>query len=456
MSKKFTQKSSKKLNKFNFEVKNKDPKEPTVRDNKELTSPVDLVSNNLYNWSIDIASKYFGKSYDKNKEKKRKELYKDPEIYGAIQKRLDRVIECDIEIIGATAEDEKALMAQLRKNDNLENLKKWAVEPIFSQYKVVENLWEVDEAGNYSLKKFIEMPNEFFEPYDDGVNVVRTDISPSKIAPFGKYILSVHNGNVDNRWGESVLDPLVGLLNIRNNIHFFWMKWLERFGMGFLEGTVQKNASAQEMQEYKNALEKAMQGTTIIHGNSLELEFHQTNGSGEQFERFNNAIIDCFNRLILGETSTSRISERGSTASTVTHAEQGLRRARNDAKLIKKAVDRFIYQYWVINGKDLNNLPYVEIYFDTGINLERARRDYLLTQMNDRLIMTKSYLMREYGFRESDLDELEVSPSAQTGNQQTSNQADIDNSEGTGGSPDTRKALNKEIEKIVFGPDVVM
>ena len=456
MSKKFTQKSSKKLHKFNFEVKNKDAKEPTVRDSKELVTPVDIMSNNLYNWSKDIASTYFGKSYGKRKERKRKELYDDPEIYGAIQKRLDRVIECDIEIIGASAEDEKLIMAQLRKNDNLENLKKWAVEPIFSQYKVIENLWEVDN-GIYALKKFIEMPNEFFEPYDDGVNVIRTDISPAKIAPFGKYILSVHNGSVDNKWGESVLDPLVGLLNIRNNIHFFWMKWLERFGMGFLEGTIQKNASAQEMKDYKEALEKAMQGTTIIHGSSLELEFHQTNGSGEQFERFNNAIIDCFNRLILGETSTSRISERGSTASTVTHAEQGLRRARNDAKLIKKAVDRFLYQYWVINGKDLSSIPYVEIYFDTGINLERARRDYLLTQMNDRLIMTKSYLMREYGFRESDLEELEVSPSDSTSNnQQSSNVADSGTTEGVGGSPDTRKALNKGIEKIVFGPDVLV
>ena len=446
-------KSSKEIKKFNFEVKNKEPKTPTVREDKELQSPVEVMAGNMYNWALDFASRYFGKNYDYSKAKKREELKKDPEIYGAIQKRIDRVVECDIEIVGASEADEKEIYRQLRLNDNLENLKKWAVEPIFSQYKVIENLWERSESGTYSLKKFIEMPNSIFEPHFDGVNVIRTDIQPEKVAPFGKFILSVHNGSIENKWGESVLDPLIGLMNVRNNVHFFWMKWLERFGMGFLEGKLQKSASQNEIEQYKIELEKAMQGTTIIHSSALELEFHQNSGTGEQFERFNNAIIDCFNRLILGETSTSRISERGSTASTTTHAEQGLRRARNDSKLIKKAVDRFIYQYWVINGKDLSNIPYCEIYFDTGVNLERARRDYLLTQMNDRLRMTKSYLMREYGFRESDLEEVDASEVIKKESQK--NEADLDTDEGRGGSSDSRNSFRVDANKILFGPDVL-
>jgi len=136
----------------------------------------------------------------------------------------------------------------------------------------------------------------------------------------------------------------------------------------------------------------------------LELKGGKQNMHKEFIEMCNTEIAV----TILGQNLTTEV-KGGSFASSKTHKEVLESITTSDVELIEESLNNLVKTICEVNSKPLP--PKLVLYPSKDIDLELANRDKTLTEQGVKF--TKAYYMREYGFKEEDIEVGESEESRQ-------------------------------------------
>lgn len=360
-----------------------------------------------------IAHKHLGQNR-KNLEL----IYKnDSEIMAAVDKRLGALLTSDVKI-ETESEELKAYYTE-----NLLNFKDQLIEDFWWSvaygYGVEQIIYNPDRSGK--VDGFSREQYWRFTPYADLKSVSLTSKSSfrsqqkvNELLPYGKWVLTVHKGTAFNPFGEALFSRLYLPYVFRCSGFDFWVKFLERFGTGFMIGK-NSQGSKESITQMREALDKAANAASIVIPSEDEVSAIFPPNQGAIYKEFDDKILQIYLRAILGETQTSVMQERGSSASAEVH--DGIRAEKTlfDIKLVTKSLNETIHQMALVNGFDLKANPVkIKILPSQGLEGDRAERDSKLKQSGV-VSFTKDYLQRHYGFEEDEIEVPEADPLSSLG-----------------------------------------
>jgi phage gp29-like protein len=268
-------------------------------------------------------------------------------------------------------------------------------------YSVQEAVYVISE-DRVCIKEITEKPFEWFVPRLDGTVLWKSIRQPfGEVTDPRKYFLTARHQTYRNPYGEALFSRLYWPWLFRTNGWKFWVKWLERFGNPFLVGMTAGNAALMSA-----ALADAAQAATVSVGAGDKVEVVQAQGSGEQFERFENKVVGRYQRLILGQTLTSDAGgsggDSGSYALGKVHNEVRIDRRNADCRMCAETGQKLVAVLWELNSFP-GSPPKFVIQDGTGLEEERANRDATLVSKTG-LKLTPEYFLRVYDFEEEDID----------------------------------------------------
>lgn len=320
-----------------------------------------------------------------------RKLETDDEISAALETRREAVIATPWRLEPYDSEPAEWLWETL--TPHMDSLLRgiWSAVPY--GYSVIEAVYA--KGPRIGISRLEEKPLEWFEPRRDGTLWYSpTDGRPAmQVDADYKFILTRRGHNYRNPYGEALLSRVYWPWFFRYNGWRFWMRFLERFADPLLLGQVIDPA----------AFVTAMQGlglSAVVGVGTDETISAVTAGGAGEFEKVEMALGRRIQKLILGQTLTSEVGDKGSYAAAQVHNEVREDKRRADIRLVTGTVQHLCNAIW-----SLNALPGVPPTFvmqdDTGLEVARATRDAALVQAGV-LTLTEQYLMDRFDFEPGD------------------------------------------------------
>ena len=330
-------------------------------------------------------------------------LRTDDEISGALDTRVEAVVGTPWRLEPSEGAASAFVWEQLEPH--MEHLIRatWASVPY--GYSVTQVIYS-PIGGRIGIARVIEEQFEDFVPtlmgdllMYDGKTLEEHKIDPRRL------LLTVRQPTRQNPYGESLLSPLYWPWFFRRHGWQFWMKWLERFGSPFLVGTTKGSVV-----DMAAALEKAVNAASLAmtEGDVVET-VEQRTGTGH-FEAFDSVITGRIQKLILGQTLTTDVGDKGSFAAAKVHNEVRQDKRNADIRLVSATVQRLVNYLWELNGFAGRPTKFV-MADDTGLEKERAERDAILSEKMG-VKFTDAYLTDRYDLEPGDFTRTEEKPDA--------------------------------------------
>lgn len=335
-------------------------------------------------------------------------LYKDPDIYAAIDKRTAALLTTEMNLEGPDEALVKFFEEQLRPHERQLKLDFWWT--IFNGWGVEQIIYDEDGSGRVSGFQREEFWR--FEVQKDlrHVKLVSSNNREylNKILPYGKYVVTTNNGTSYNTHGDSMAERLVMPYIFKCNGWDLWMDFAKRFANGFMHGKIEDMAQKDDM---RKALENAGKSSIFITDKNTELSLTQPNRDSSLYDLIDAKTVRSIQKVILGETQTSDMQERGGSASAGVHNQVRQEKTWADIDLVSSAINEVIRQIGDVNGFDPKSLPKVTLSWDPDFSIEQAARDVALHGMGIRF--TEEYYKKTYGLKEEDftIEEVKEEPS---------------------------------------------
>lgn len=326
-------------------------------------------------------------------------LYKDQDIYAAIDKRIAALLDTKLVIEGENQEYVDFFTSQLKPFER--QLKQDFWWTIYNGWGVEQIIYKEDGSGK--IAGFQREDFWRFEPMRDLIHVkcVNTDNTEirDQLMPYGKWVLTTNNGSASNPWGDAMAERLIMPWIFKCNGWDLWMDFAKRFSNGYMHARIE---DAENAANFRAVLEKSAKSSVIVTDKSSEITLTQPNRDSSLYQAIHDKAVATMNKVVLGETQTSDIGTNGGYASASIHNDVRLEKTRADIDLVTTAINEIIRQVAQVNGFDLTNLPVATLIYDPAFNMELAARDNTLHGMGVRF--TKKYYMDNYGFSEEDFD----------------------------------------------------
>lgn len=330
-------------------------------------------------------------------------LYKDPDIYSAIDKRTAALLTTEMQFDGPDESLVKFFEEQLRPHERQLKLDFWWT--IYNGWGVEQIVYEEDGSGRVAGFQREEFWR--FEPMKDLIHVKLVNSNNreylNKVLPYGKYVLTTNNGTSYNPFGDAMAERLILPYIFKCNGWDLWMDFAKRFANGFMHGRIEDMAQSGDL---RMALEKAGKSTIFVSDKNTELSLIQPSRDSSIYDMIDGKTVRSIQKVILGETQTSDMQERGSSGSAGVHNEVRQEKTWADIELITKGINEVIRQIGDVNGFDRRLLPKVTLTWDPDFSLEQAARDQTLYGMGVRF--KKDYYRKTYGLKEDDFEVEEV------------------------------------------------
>ena len=327
-------------------------------------------------------------------------LYKDPEIYAAIDKRLAALLDTRLIFEGKDEVAVKFFQENLLMHE--QQLKQDFWWSVYNGYGVEQIIYDPDR----SCKVIGFQKEEFwrFEPMQDLIHVKLLYTSNmnlmNKVMPYGKFVLTTNNGTYFNPSGDPMAERLIQPWIFRCNGWDLWMDFAKRFANGFMHAKIEDGSKKSEV---RVELEKAAKSAIIVTDKESDLNMIQVSRDSSLYSMIDDKTVASMQKVILGETQTSDMQARGSSASAGVHNEVRLEKTRADIRLIEKSLDETMRQIAAVCGMDVASIPRAKLIYDPGLNSELALRDATLKTVG--VEFNKKYFVNNYGLRD---DEFEV------------------------------------------------
>lgn len=327
-------------------------------------------------------------------------LYKDQDIYAAIDKRIAALLTSKMMIEGPDPALVKFFEEQLRPHER--QLKQDFWWTIFNGYGVEQIIYNEDMSGR--VRGFQREQFWRFEPQKDLIHVkllygVGSDADRyrNQVLPYGKWVLTTNNGTSFNPIGDSMAERLITPWIFKCNGWDLWQDFAKRFANGFMHAQIE---DMEQRDEVRAALEKAGKSSIIVTDKNSSLTLHQANRDSSIYTQMDERTVRAIQKVILGETQTSDMAERGSSGSAGVQNEVRQEKTWADIDLVEKGLNEIIAQIAAVNGFDLNKLPKAILSWDPDFSIEQVTRDQGLYGMGVRF--TPEYYKKTYGLSEND------------------------------------------------------
>jgi len=271
----------------------------------------------------------------------------------------------------------------------------------------VELLWEPGD-GRIRLKDLRALPHRWFGFDEENRPRFKSLDNPDDgdELPWGKFVFARHFPTYDNPYGLRLLSRCFWPVMFKKGGIKFWVTFTEKYGMPFLVGKYRQGATEEEKQTLLNALARMVQDAVaaIPDGNVVEMlgGTGKTGGSYLAFEKLKDAMDAEVSKVIMGQTLTAEVGDKGSYAASKTH-EQVLDDYReSDQALVKATMDELASIYAAVNAPGVPAPQFV--WFESeDPQQDFAERDKTITE-SGQVRLTKSYYIRRYGFQDDDIE----------------------------------------------------
>lgn len=333
-------------------------------------------------------------------------LYKDHDIFSSVDKRISALLTTKMSLEGTDERLVKFFEEQILPHER--QLKQDLWWTVFNGWGIEQIIYSEDASGK--IDGFQREEFWRFEPQKDLIHVkLVTSGNPlyrNKILPYGKWVLTTNNGTSYNPMGDAMAERLIMPWIFKCNGWDLWMDFSKRFANGFMHGKISDIDKKEAMRE---ALEKAGKSSIFVTDKDTELILNQPSRDSTLYTSIDDRTVRAIQKVVLGETQSSDMMERGSSGSAAVHNEVRQEKTWADIELVQKGINEIIRQIGDVNGFDPKSLPKAVLSWDPGFSTEQASRDNTLHGMGIRF--TKSYFVKTYGLDEEDFEikEPEVS-----------------------------------------------
>lgn len=333
--------------------------------------------------------------------KTRQELKKicfDDEVDQALQTRLDALIGSKWSL---NPVDFKGGFVEENLDPIMQNLIVGTWHALLYGYSVLELVYRTD-GSKVVIDRAVEKPFYWFEPRNDGtLKFNQFGISSGEVVDNKfKFFETVRNKSYDNPYGEALLSRVYWPWFFKQNLWRFWMRYIERFGEPFVLG------KSNNPTNFVDEIKKAGIENVISVGTTEDAEILFSTQRGE-FDLIHKTLVVQIQKLVLGQTLTSDIQNRGSFAAAAVHENVRKDKLKSDMRLVTCTIQRIVNALVQINFPG-ETPPVFSLSIEQGLSIERSQRDAELARAKV-VKFTPQYLMRNYDLKQGDFS-VEDSP----------------------------------------------
>lgn len=328
-------------------------------------------------------------------------LYKDSDIYSAIDKRVAALLDTRLIIEGEDQALVKFFEEQLLPHEV--QLKQDFWWTVYNGFGVEQIIYDPDR----SCKVIGFQKEDFwrFEPQPDLIKVKLVNTTNSaymnKIMPYGKWVLTTNNGTVSKPMGDPMAERLIQPWIFKCNGWDLWMDFAKRFANGFLWAQISDEKKAKAMRE---TLEKAGKSSVLVSDKTTNIQMLGASRDSSLYTLIDDKTVASIQRVVLGETLSSTMEVRGSSGAAGVHNDVRVEKTMADIRLVEKALNETITQIAAVCGHT-GVLPKAKLIYETGLNAELAARDTILGAQG--IKFNKDYYVKNYGIEEDDFEIVE-------------------------------------------------
>lgn len=276
----------------------------------------------------------------------------------------------------------------------------------------VEILWKPAN-GTARIADLRPLPNRWFG-FDEENNPRFRSINhvfDGEELPWGKFVFARHFPTYDNPYGLRLLSRCLWPVAFKKGGLKFWVTFMEKYGMPFLLGHYRQGATPDEQNAMLTSLAKMVQDSVaaVPEGNTVEMLVNKGTNSYQVYSRLIDAMDAEISKVIMGQTLTAEVGDKGSYAASKTHENVLDDYRQADQTLVKGVMDTIAGIYRDVNAPGVPAPMFT--WFETeDPQQDFAERDKALTE-GGRVRLTKSYYMRRYRFQEDDIEMVEQTES---------------------------------------------
>ncbi|MDY6904097.1 MAG: DUF935 family protein [Thermodesulfobacteriota bacterium] len=239
---------------------------------------------------------------------------------------------------------------------NMYNLIAEVLGAPFFGYTPVELIWEPGD-GRVRLVDLVAKPREWFS-FADKVEPKFMRMGVAEAIPYGKFVFARHFPTYKNPYGLRLLTRCLWPVAFKKGGIGFWSKFCEKFGIPWVVGKARQGAQKSERKEMRNSLAAMVQDAVAVVTAGSEVEIHETTGkAGDLHKAFVERWDAAISKVLMGQTLTAEIGEKGSYAASKTHENVLESYASADRTLVKAFFDALSRVYTRINFGDKTAAP---------------------------------------------------------------------------------------------------
>lgn len=334
-----------------------------------------------------------------------REVKNDPHVWSCIQSRKSGILSLETTIVAGDAGERllnevQKMMSQL----DLTSLMRDILEAPLFGFQALEIVWEAN-GGAFSRmfpRRVESKPHEAFFFDVKGNLRIRQEGGKDIPRPEYKFLLARYEHSFLNPYGEPLLGKCYWPVTFKEGGMRFWVNFMERYGMPLLLGQYKRGATYEEAQKLANDLANMTEDTVIVTPSDITLTMYEAMRTSS-VDLYSDLIKVCnaeISKALLSQTLTTEL-DMGSYAAAETHFKIRKEVIQSDIRIVEQVINELIRYFVEINyGKSPQ--PEFKIVFNNAENEQMVDRDVRLTQSGS-VKFSKSYWMRNYGFKEEDL-----------------------------------------------------
>ncbi len=310
----------------------------------------------------------------------------------------------------AGAEKLKTMLAADMKALKLYDVVAGILDAPLKGFTPLEIIWRAERDG-WHIQELRVLPHRWFGFDEDNRPRFISLNNPwdGEELPWGKFVFARHFPDYDNPYGLRLLSRCFWPVMFKRGGIKFWIKFLEKYGMPFIFGRYPRGANSDEKSELLSNLARMVQDAVAVgpEGSGIELVGggEKSKSSGDAFQALKKEMDREMSKVIMGQTLTTEVGERGSYAASRTHGEVRSEFLEADQMLIKTVMDEIAKIYAAVNSQGVEP-PVFSFFEEADSKKEFAERDEILSRGGN-IEFKESYYIRQYGYQKDDFNIVE-------------------------------------------------
>ena len=241
----------------------------------------------------------------------------------------------------------------------IQDMERWAFTDIlaglldapFYGFTPLELIWR-PKGGWWHLVDIIARPPEWFGFNADNAPVWRgAGMVQAEALPPGKFVFARHFPSYKNPYGVRLLSRCLWPVAFKKGGIQFYVKFVEKYGMPWTVGNAPQKASRAEKQDMAADLARMVQDAVAVIPAGAQVQLHTVTGQvGDLHERFLQRWDRAISKVLMGQTLTAEISDKGSYAASDTHKDVAEDMAEADRAMVESALNEVAWIYGQVNA----------------------------------------------------------------------------------------------------------